>query len=203
MHPRWVCLLHSVTVKSCWFLFHSTGYSSLSCTLGGSTCCIQLQLKVVDFCFTVRATAPLDAPLVGLLVAFSYSEQLLIFVLQYVLETLEMHPQWVCLLHSVTVNSCWFLFYSTGWRPLRCILGGSACCIQLQLLIFVYNTGYRPLSCTLGGSACCIQFDLKVVDYCFTVRARGPWDVPLWVCWCIQLYLKVVDYCWLLFCSRG
>ena len=141
MHPRWVCLLHSVTVKSCWFLFHSTGYSSLRCTLGGSTCCIQLQWTVVDFCFTVRARGPWDAPSVGLPVTFSYSEQLLIFVLQYGLEALEMHPRWVCLLHSVTVvdfcsqyglqalklhprwvcllhsvwlKSCWLLFHSTG-----------------------------------------------------------------------------------------
>ena len=35
--------------------------------LGGSTCCIRLELKVVDICFTVRARGPRDAPLVGLL----------------------------------------------------------------------------------------------------------------------------------------
>ena len=86
----------------------------MRCTLGGSAYCIQLELKVVYFCFKVRARGPWDAPLVSLLVVFSYSQKLLIFVLQYGLEALQM----------------------------------------------------------LGGSACCIRLDLKVDDFCCKVRAR-------------------------------
>ena len=40
--------------------------------------------EVADCCFTVQVRGPWDP------------------------------PWWVCLLHSVTVQSCWFLFYSTG-----------------------------------------------------------------------------------------
>ena len=80
----------------------------------------------------------------SLLVVFSYSQKLLIFVLQYGLEALEM-------------------------------LGGSACCIRLDLKVddFCCKVRERLLRCTFGGSACCIQLKLKVVYSSFTVRARG------------------------------
>ena len=71
MHHWGVRLLHSVTLRSCIYLFFSIGQTSLRCILGGSACCIQLQLKIVDFCFPVRAKGPWDAPLVCLLVVFS------------------------------------------------------------------------------------------------------------------------------------
>ena len=71
MHHWGVRLLHSVTLRSCIYLFFNIGQTSLRCTLGGFACCIQLQLKIVDFCFPVRAKDPWDAPLVCLLVVFS------------------------------------------------------------------------------------------------------------------------------------
>ena len=92
-------------------------------------------------------------------------------------EDLEMHPLGVSLLYSVTLRSCIYLFFSMGQRPLRCTLGVSACCIQLQLKVVDVCfpvRAKRPLWCTLGRSACCIQLGLKAVDFCFTVRARAP-----------------------------
>ena len=83
--PSVLITIISCSCTSLWLMcFENTGYRPLRSTLERSACCIQKNLEVADCCFTVQARGPWDP------------------------------PWWVCLLHSVTVKSCWFLFYSTG-----------------------------------------------------------------------------------------